>query len=234
MNRRWIPPAVAVALAVGFFAGRAVAEPRAVGPWKLVRDDDGVRVERRTIPGSNMAEFRGVGVVNAPLARVLAVLHDAPGRTEWMDRCIDSRLLDEAELSQITYSRTKAPWPVADRDVVVRVALAWDVTDHTVRIDFESVEDRRMPPIKGVVRMPFFRGHFYLKPTADRRGTEVEYQVHANPGGLLPDWIANRASREIPHNTLRALREQVKRRNYPDYEYALIQRADYQSVLQAQ
>jgi hypothetical protein len=38
----------------------------------------------------------------------------------------------------------------------------------------------------------------------------VRYQVDADPGGLLPAWVAEKASSEIPRNTLTNLRQQVK------------------------
>jgi hypothetical protein len=221
-----------VALAsVSLACALATAEPAPSGPWQYVRDDDGIHVDKRSVPGSNLAEFRGRAVVDAPLSSVMAVLHDAPRRTEWMERCIDSRMLEDGTGTQLSYSRTHAPWPIADRDVVVRAETSFDDASHTVRIEFHDVEDARMPPTKGVVRMPFFRGHFYLRPTPDRAHTEVEYQVHANSGGLLPDWIANRVAREIPYKSLLALRAQVRRRQYPDFERWLVARPEYQSMV---
>jgi len=61
------------------------------------------------------------GLIAAPLTRLLAVLQDAPRRTEWNDRCIDSRLIEQVTPRvQLSYNRTQAPWPVSDRDAVLR------------------------------------------------------------------------------------------------------------------
>ena len=73
-----------------------------------------------------------------------------------------------------------------------------------------------MPPVKGAVRMPFLRGHWILLPVGG--GTDVEYQVHADPGGSLPEWIANLASKKLPLLTLTGLRKQAKVRSYPEFE----------------
>jgi hypothetical protein len=66
--------------------------------------------------------------------------------------------------------------------------------------------------------MPYLRGHWMLWPSADGTTTRVEYQVHANPGGALPNWLVNYVSRDLPFKTIEGLRGQVQRRHYPDFE----------------
>ena len=58
--------------------------------------------------------------------------------------------------------------------------------------------------------MPFMRGHWVLTPVDGGKATEAEYQVFANPGGILPDWLANLASKTLPRETIAGLRKQVK------------------------
>ena len=36
--------------------------------------------------------------------------------------------------------------------------------------------------------------------------TEVTYQVHTEPGGSVPSWLANKFVVEAPFNTLKALK----------------------------
>ena len=189
------------------------------GPWQFVKQADGILVERRVVAGSTLKEFRGKGEIAAPVASILAVFADVPRATEWMDSCNGShtvRKLGEREL--IVYNRTHAPWPVSDRDVVLRDVVSFDEAARKVQLDFWSVADDTAPPVNGVVRMPFLRGHWTLWPSSDGRTTRVEYQVHANPGGRLPDWIVNYVSRELPFHTIEGLRKQVARRQYPDFE----------------
>jgi hypothetical protein len=190
------------------------------GPWERVSNGDGILVERRTVPGTNLKEFRGRGVVEAPLGRVLAIIRDAPHRCEWMPQCAEDYVVEEneAERVQISYHRTKAPWPVADRDSTNRAELRVDLTKRRVFLPFEAVAHPKVPPVKGAVRMPFLRGHWILQPTSGGGATDVEYQVHADPGGSLPEWIANLASKKLPLLTLAGLRKQSKARSYPAFE----------------
>lgn len=190
------------------------------GPWERVSSSDGILVERRTVPGSNLKEFRGHGVVDAPLGRVLAVIRDAPHRCEWMAQCAEDYVIEENEAArvQISYHRTKAPWPVADRDSINRAELRVDLARHRVFLPFEAISHPKVPPVHGAVRMPFLRGHWILQPVHGGNATDVEYQVHANPGGSLPEWMSNMASKKLPLLTIIGLRKQTKLRSYPAFE----------------
>lgn len=197
------------------------------GPWETVSDDDGIHVARRTVEGTNLKEFQGRGVVDAPLTRVLAVIRDAPHRVEWMAECRESYTVEvPSDHEQTDYHRTRAPWPVSDRDSVNHATMHIDAEKHRMVLEFEAVENAKVPPVKGVVRMPFLRGHWILAPTEKGLKTEVEYQVHANPGGLLPEWLANLASKRLPHDTIAGLRKQVKKRQYPEFEAEMMKRPE--------
>jgi hypothetical protein len=137
-----------------------------------------------------------------------------------MPSCADSHLVEEnlAERSQTSYYRTKAPWPVSDRDSVNRAEMLVEPAKHRVYLPFEAITFPKLPPVKGVVRMPFMRGHWILIPVDGGKATQVEYQVFANPGGALPDWLANLASKTLPRETIAGLRRQVKKAEYPEFE----------------
>jgi hypothetical protein len=233
----WLSALFAVAVSLLPSAAQAVPPPDPTtgkGPWELVRNEKGIVVHRRAIAGSPLHEFRGTGVIEAPIASVLAVLNDAEHRIEWMKEAAANNRVESIDAySEIFYSRTKAPWPVAHRDVVLRARTTIDPAAGQVRIEITSQEHPAWPPQKGVVRMPFLRGHWYLWPERGGAWTRAEYQVHANPGGSLPDWIVNMVSKKIPFETMAGMQQQVKRRTYPDFEKKLTALPEYQTVLQA-
>lgn len=202
------------------------------GPWELVRSDHGITIHRRTIAGSKLHEFRGVGLIEAPIASVLAVLNDSVHRLEWMKEAVaNTRIESPDPYTEIFYSRTGAPWPVADRDVVLRARTTMEPAARVVRIEITSQDHPAWPPQKGIVRMPFLRGHWYLWPEKNGAWTRAEYQIHADPGGMLPDWIINMVSKKIPHDTIAGMQQQVKRRAYPEFEKQLSSVPDYQAVI---
>jgi hypothetical protein len=137
-----------------------------------------------------------------------------------MPSCGDSHLVAEnvAARTQIAYHRTKAPWPVSDRDSINRAEMIVEPDKHRVYMPFEAIPFTAIPPVKGVVRMPSMRGHWILIPVDGGRATDAEYQVFADPGGSLPDWLANLASKTLPRDTIAGLRKQAARVDYPAFE----------------
>jgi hypothetical protein len=208
-----------LAATLGALAGNARADD-SVGAWEQVSNKDGILVQRRSVAGSKLKEFLGRGIVEAPIGRVLAVIRDANRRAEWMPACGDSHLVEEdiAARTQVAYHRTKAPWPVSDRDSINRAEMIVEPEKHRVYLPFEAISTSKIPPVKGVVRMPRMRGHWILKPVDGGRNTEAEYQVFADPGGILPDWLANLASKTLPRETIAGLRKQVLKAEYPAFE----------------
>lgn len=203
------------------------------GAWEKVSDKDGIVVQRRSVDGYKLKEFLGRGIIAAPITRVLAVIRDANRRAEWMPSCADSHLLEEnlAARTQIAYHRTKAPWPVSDRDSINRAEMIVELAKNRVYFPFEAVTLPAAPPVKGVVRMPFMRGHWLLTPVHGGKATEAEYQVFANPGGSLPDWLANLASKTLPRETIAGLRKQVTRASYPEFEAEVARAPETQQLV---
>lgn len=198
--------------------------------WQPVRDDDGIVVHRRAAGGSSFDELRAIGIVRAPLAAVLAVIEARDNGTEWMFNCVESKTLEAVgDDGAIVYNRTRTPWPLADRDTVVRGRRRFE-PGH-VRVDFESVDYPARPPVAGVVRMPMVRGHWLLTPEASGAATRVEYQMHADPGGALPAWAVNGFARDMPWETIDGLRAEVVKHRYPEEERALLQRPEYRALV---
>lgn len=196
-------------------AGSAAQAPKR-GKWEVMQKKNGIVAQRREVEGSPLHEFQGTGVIDAPLSLVFAVIRDANRREEWMSDCVGSRMLEERpDTNQISYNRTGTPWPVAHRDIVLQGKVEIDVKKREVRLPFSEIEHPEAPPVSGVVRMPFLRGHWRLVPQGEN-ATLVEYQVHANPGGALPGWVVNWVSQKLPYETLKNLRTQVKKDPYTE------------------
>lgn len=190
---------------------REASVPAVEPGWTLVAEEDGIVVTSRPSERSALPVFRGAGRVDAPLLEVLAVVTDAERHHEWIFSCSDSALVAQtSEASGIVYNRTDAPWPVPDRDVVLDSRVEVLDGEREVIVRFFATPHPDRPPIDGVVRMPYLRGHYHLWAEDDAH-TRVEYQVDSDPGGTLPTWLASRGTREMPVETLRALRTQLAR-----------------------
>jgi len=181
------------------------------GEWTPVASEEGIEVSSRPSPTSPQPVFRGVGIVEAPLVDVLAVVTDAEHHHQWVFSCSASALISQtSESSGIVYNRTATPWPVPDRDVVLDSRVEVIDGEREVLVRFSATDHPDRPPEEGVVRMVYLEGQYHL--WAEGEGsTRVEYRVDSDPGGRLPTWLATRGTRDMPLETLRALRVQVVR-----------------------
>ncbi len=181
------------------------------GGWEVLLKEEGITVSEKEVAGRDLPIFRGRGVVKGNILEVLAVLSDTSRNAEWMHNCREARLLKKInDQERIIYNRTAAPWPVSDRDVVTRSKAHLDMVKQTVLVKFRAIKTPLQGEVEDVVRMPTLEG-FYKLEALDEKRTRVTYQVNADPGGLLPDWLVSRTSREIPLHTIRKLRIQVKK-----------------------
>ncbi|MFO0724767.1 MAG: START domain-containing protein [Myxococcota bacterium] len=185
--------------------------------WEeLSRDPDGITSWQREVEGSSFVAFRAQGKVEAPLLVVAGVLHDSGREKDWMEDCVGSaNLISISPIHEMTYNRTGSPvFFISDRDVVLESSAALDAKRQALHIEFHEAAHPAAPRIDGVVRMPRLRGYWDLEK-AGPSATLVTYQVEADPGGSLPSWLVNWASKELSANTIRGLRKECKKGAFP-------------------
>jgi hypothetical protein len=177
--------------------------------WVHDANEQGVEVTTKTEPGRALPAFRGVGTVDAGVFEILAVMDDIAHYTEWMSDCTGARIVKRInEFERIEYNRIHAPWPVSDRDVTVRSWVEASMAKHEIWARFQGVTTPDAGPVAGVVRMPRLEGYYHLE-AIDEGHTKITYQVDADPGGLLPNWLIKLTTRKLPVETLVGLRRQV-------------------------
>ncbi len=205
-----------IAMAALLMCARAA---RADADWQPLLTQDGVSVEERVTPDRTLPELRATVEIDAGVFEVMAVITDVPRQKEWLADCEESRLIRrEADDVSLIYNRTGAPWPVSDRDVVLRTRLALVAPAQHATVGFANTTDPSTPPIDGIVRMPRLVGGYDLLAIAPTR-TRVTYQLDIDPGGSLPAFAVTRTTRDTPLHTLLGLRKQVEatRGAYADF-----------------
>lgn len=198
--------AVALAAALVLVPALAAADP---GAWEHIDRQDGVEVYKKERPGSSLVAFKGVTVIEAPLENVLWVLADNDHRTEWIDLCAESRVLERtSETECVIYQRYSLPWYLSDRDYVYRARATRDA-DGTVRLLLASCEHPDAPATVGV-RARLIESSYVLTPLGERR-TRVAVEIHTDPMGMVPDWLVNVVQKSWPVKTLKGIRTQVRK-----------------------
>ena len=175
--------------------------------WEKVKDKNGIRVYTRTVDGSNLKDFRAVMIVpNTNVEAVKQLILDIPNYPTWMHNCSKGRVLKETSPNQrYIHTITHTPWPVTDRDVVLSITDRTD-GDNIVTIDLLAASNQ-LAEQENMVRIKVLKG--YWKITPKNNGVEVIYEIHTDPAGNIPDWLANAAVVETPYKTFLGMKSKL-------------------------
>ena len=179
------------------------------GQWETVRNESGILVSRKDVPGSSFLAFRGEGDVNAPLLVVGSVLVDVAHETEWIDSVVEARVLRRvSDTEYIIYSHVGTPVGLTDRDFVTSTTLSLDAAKRTLSVRMRSVSVP-MAPRTSYVRGDLQQSSFTLTSSADGTKTHVVAEIHCDPKGSVPAFVVNLFQKSWGYNTLVSLRRQV-------------------------
>ena len=198
-------------LALGLLAGTARANPG----WTPVGVTEGVAVERKMVENSPLFAFRGEGTFDVPIGLLVAVLKNHTITEEWVDLIIEHkvvRTLDER--TNVIYESYGLPWPISDRDYVMKETKGHDSEAKVFTITYESVTDPSLPAIPGMVRAMAYRTFWRLEWVSPTQ-TRIEIEVFTDPKGTLPAWLINLIQKDWPWKTITGL---VKRAQKGDIE----------------
>ncbi len=176
--------------------------------WTLKKDKDGVQIYTRPVEGSALKEYKGVVNIRTTAQAAKALILDLESYTEWQHNCTESKILHINNENDIYgYSLTDAPWPVQDREAIVRTQVS--EKEGIITLKMICTPDY-IKPNDGVVRVPAMTGFWRITPLQDGM-VEVIQQVHASPGGRIPDWLANSAVVDTPFQSLLNMKRRLER-----------------------
>ena len=176
--------------------------------WKEVAIDRDVTVWSRDQTGRVLPELRARGQIYGELFHAMAVILDNERSCEWVPNCTESQEIKRLDARTTwVYSVTNSPWPVSDRDTVVKVVAEEIELDQQYRVVMQAQPDL-LPLVEGRVRIPYSKIYFLLK-RAGANTIQIEYGLDVDPGGALPKWMVRRTARNTLIETIIALETQV-------------------------
>jgi len=182
--------------------------------WELEKSKESIdlNIYTRYIKGSDLKAFKAEMTVKQPIGAVFAVLADHDNSCNWIANCGGYKMLDGEAGANYSYMINEAPWPVSDRDAVVRSVVRQNPETYVVDIELVGLPDY-IPEDDDYIRIPKMDGFWKLIPV-DEATTTIIYQVHADPGGGLPTWLSNSVVVDTPYDTMRGLLKQLKKEKY--------------------
>ncbi len=227
-RRRWL---VALTLCLGLLLPASLPRVAWAQTWQRVGEEHGVALWVKPDPSRPVPVFKGSTVIDAPLYQVLAILSDIERAAEWNSRAAEVRMMwRRSDFRFRFYTRISAPWPFEDRDAVLDTSLQRSADGERIVATFQAVVDPTLPERANTVRFVHLLGIYRMERLPDER-TLVEYEVDADPGGNMPDWLVRYATRAMPLDALGGLRKHVVRTRGQYAEF--IQRHDPKARLSA-
>jgi len=206
-------------LALRFLLSRALigpalimllANPGHASEWRpMLETSDGIQILKKDATGSGLIEFRGIGVVEAPLPLVATVIFDADRRLHWIKGLIESKILRwEGQDSFIEFDHIDMPTFFKDRDFISKVVIRSDQARREVVFQFRPA-DEPAAPATGHLRGEVINMTFALRSFDRGTRTLVDAEFLCDPKGWIPAWLVNFFLRDWPKTTFRNLRQEV-------------------------
>ncbi len=174
--------------------------------WQLRETKDGIPVYTRKIDGSPILEYKSNAIIDAPIAKAIALFEDEKQIHRWYYQCVLSKNIeDQGPKKKIIYLVLHFPWPVAARDFVFLRTRTDDPKTGTISYSLTALPDR-LPKVKGVIRVQSIKSTWIFKPISKTQ-TEIFFQQHTDPGGSIPASIINKICIDTPYYSLKNFRK---------------------------
>lgn len=215
LNRRRFSIALATLL-FPFDLTLADALPGDEADWELRKESDDVRIYTTELPGSDFEAFKAVADLDASLPQLMAVMINPESCTEWVHNCTISRAFGDGDFNdRYAYSVNDMPWPVQDRDYVIRIRTHGDEKSSVVVMDLNAIPDARKDN-DDYVRVEKSDTLYRFEPLGAGQ-TRLTWIQHTEPNGAIPSWLVNSLIVDIPLKSMRKLESVAQKPRYAGY-----------------
>jgi hypothetical protein len=173
--------------------------------WELRKDKNGIQVYTREHDGERILEYKAITIIHADLNCLIDLINGVDEYPSWTANCESAEIYEVInDSTRIEYMTTAVPWPLADRDVVMKFTIVKHTKDY-----FEAIltsEPDAVPEQDKYVRIVISEGIWIFKQIDDER-VEIYHQFYSDPGEGIPMWIVNMFIVSGPYKTLLNLKK---------------------------
>jgi len=203
-----------IALIIGFIS---IVNLNAQTDWELKKEEDGIKVYLREVEGSKIQEYKAETILKGKVSSYIAVMKDVNSYAELYEHTKEVRLINENDTFHVHYLATDTPWPVKDRDAVYSSTYSQHYDTKLVRIDMK-IETGYVDENDDYVRMEKADG-YWLFYQIEPNKVEITYQMHAEPGGSIPNWVINMFLVDTPIEDIKMLQERAQLEKYSNQKF---------------
>ncbi len=175
---------------------------------------EGITIYSRSTPGTNIRELKASIHITAPPETVHTAVCDPETYTKTSSKYVVERQAYPGTNPNNWYVYQRVKYPFVDmRDYTIRYEKLENIQQRVYQLKWQTSTQNQKPPQKNVVRMKTLNGAITIKPHTDGKSSIVHYTIIADPGGSIPAWIINLASRKSLPDILRQIRAASLRLN---------------------
>jgi len=178
------------------------------GPCDLKREKEGIKVYTCK---SDTSKFRTLTaefiLAETSFEELEAFMWNVGNYIHWQYNMVEAIMVKRLNDHEMIYrSLIDAPWPLEDRELLVKFSLNRIVPN---QLSFTINSITYDYPLKdGVIRVPFSQASWQVT----RQGTSllVKYTLNIDPGGYVPPLLVNLAMAEGPFESFRNLKKLIE------------------------
>jgi hypothetical protein len=178
--------------------------------WSLERDSKGIKIFSSAIPNSSYKAVKVECTLPGTYSKLLSILSNVSEFSEWIYNTKLTKMVRKNSPGDfIYYSETHLPWPMSNRDVVIRVQVKTDSLPNFMVIAGNDVTNEVVEfPTR--VRVKHYKAYWKISmPTPAT--VKILYILELDPGGSIPAWMANIFVDKGPYETFINLAEKLNK-----------------------
>jgi len=186
-----------------------LAQVSEIEKFDLVKEDSPVFIFERwiTFPGKVPAvrarEVKSEFLVNASMYEILSIIKDASKIKLWQTHVNGFKIYPQSDSVWLEYSYHDIPWPVSDQDHFLRYNQMEKIPGKELFIEFQSVIDTKLTPIKEDVTRLELSGSWRLEQVTPQQ-VKVTYRILSMPSSI-PRMFTDPVVRSNLMSTIKAL-----------------------------
>lgn len=177
--------------------------------WEIINQDDDILIYTKKLADSPLIAVKAVSTLNADMLKVVNIINDNKKFSGWVPRLLTAYTLEKNSTNEwIEYVLLDAPWPLKNREFVLKKTMTTGSDNDYTKIKFHSVDTTLITPDEENVRAIIYDGSFTITSINDNK-SRIDIIAHADLKGFIPDFIKNYLQKVWPLYTLRRLKKQV-------------------------
>ncbi|MFZ1784901.1 MAG: START domain-containing protein [Ferruginibacter sp.] len=177
--------------------------------WKLEKNEQGIRVYAADVPHSDFKAIKVEATFTGDYTKLINILWDVSNFSNWIYHSKKSKLLQKRSANEYIYhTETLLPWPISNREAVIRVQFNTDSLPALLTITGTGLQGL-LGKTDGLVRVNQYKASWRVTMPAPKT-LQIRYEITLDPGGSIPGWIANMFVTRGPFETFVNLAKKLK------------------------